>query len=153
MPESSSPRRSSRALTVGALALAAALPACAHATAHAKPDALQVLEVDDDDDPFAAATAGLPKGVKILEENVPAGSDQTVTRHPARLARGEQESLGDARARLVTWAGSVAKPNGVRVLDGPAFEKDDAGKMEQIGWRTYLVRGTPIVDGADVTTA
>jgi preprotein translocase subunit SecD len=153
MPESSSLRPGSRALTAAALALAAPLPSCSRATSHAQADVLQLLEVDDDDDPFAGAAATSPKGVAILSEPVPAGPDQKPVRHLARVARGDQESLADARGRLMAWVASVPIPAGVRVLTGPVFERDDKGRTAHAGWRTYLVRGTPIVDGADVIAA
>jgi hypothetical protein len=129
-------------------------PAPLASYAPARPDALRLLEVDDEADPFAALLEKPPEGVTIMVENVSAGPNRTLVRRHARVVPVEHESMDQARSRLVAWAGTLAATSGLRVLAGPVSEySDEKDRTEQIGWRTWLVKGSAIVDGSDVKLA
>jgi len=116
-------------------------------------DAMQLLAVDEGPDPFGDAALSLPRGVSIALENTPDGPGNSVVRHYARIMQDAGESLEQARARLLAWAEPLAPP-GDRVLSAAMFEHDDDKDTdEQIGHRTYLVKRSVVIDGADIAGA
>jgi preprotein translocase subunit SecY len=148
------------ALAVGMVLLPGAAPAVEKVTRPARPEALQLLAVDDEADPFEAVDpASLPAGASIQLENTPLGKDEggltrTAVRHYARIVKGEQETMDQARARLLAWAATQPLAAGDRVLAGPVTEYDDAAdRLEIIGYRTHLVKGAAIIDGSRVSGA
>jgi hypothetical protein len=163
-PDRAPPRRFSRAeasLLGAAAALAVATlllpgsPAAPPPRSHApaRPEALQLLEVDDEANYFGGRFE-LPPGFSFRAENVPAGPGRSLTRSFAQVTPTEGESLAQARARLLAWAEPIVAPDGLRVLAGPVTEYDaEIERSTQIGWRTWLVKRAPIADGADVKSA
>ena len=142
------------ALGSGALLLTAPRVAEHPPHAPARPDALLILAVDDDHDLFDPPPANLPEGVSILAENAPLGPEGAAMRHYARLIPAKGEGQEQGRARLLRWADAVALPRSLTVRAEAVLEYDDAtDTTAPIGWRTMLVQGAPVIDGADVKDA
>jgi hypothetical protein len=138
----------------GALLLSSTPLPAPQSRAPARPEALQVLAVDDDDDPFSPRPEELPVGVSIFVESVPLGPDRKAFHHFAHIVAAQGEGQEQARAGLLAWAGKRTAPLGIQVRAESAFEYDEAKDViEQIGWRTYLLNGAPIIDGSDVKSA
>ena len=121
---------------------------------------LEFLSVDDEHEIVDDATrekflAGeQPNGLSLQRESVPLGSDKQATRFYVELRRDETETLDAARARLEAWAKTLALPEGDRVAVGIVAEMDDeSGTGTQTGWRTFLLKGAPILTAADVVEA
>jgi preprotein translocase subunit SecY len=117
-------------------------------------DTLQFLEVDDDDDLFSPEPADLLQGVSLRVESAPVGPGRNNGNHYACLIAGDAAGLAAARSRLLSWAELLAKARGLSVRVGPIEEWDEEQeKFVQAGWRTYVVRGGPILDARDVVNA
>jgi hypothetical protein len=119
---------------------------------------LELLLVDDEDELFddvrAMRVDELPRGVSLMVETAPLGGRGTLPRWYARIMQGETESLDEAGKRLLAWVEARARPQGVRVAVGELTEYDpEKERNEVIGWRTYLVKGPPVVTAADVVDA
>ncbi|APR81797.1 Preprotein translocase secY subunit [Minicystis rosea] len=121
-----------------------------------RPSSLEVLAVDDDADPFEPAPEDLPRGVSLVVETVNLGtrgaSYRQGVRRYARIVKLDGESLAEARARLVTWAETHLDPHGGgRVLAEPIVEAEEGSDVaEQVGFRTYVVKGERVVDGSHI---
>jgi hypothetical protein len=121
---------------------------------------LEIVSVDDEHEIVDDATrrelsaGALPNGLSFQQERVSLGPDETAARLFVRLRRDEAETLEAARARLEAWTKTIALPEGVRVAVSESVEVDDAsGAATQTGWRTYLLKGAPILTAADVVSA
>src|SRR5262249_9565976 len=121
---------------------------------------LEIVAVDDEHELFDQADAAaqgegaLPRGVSMSIENAPLGPGETKARRHARIMRGEAESLDEAGKRLLAWIVARPLPEGDRVFLGEVTEYDpDKDRNEVIGWRTYLLKGPPVVTTADVVDA
>lgn len=146
------------ALIAGAVMLlptGAASPPPRARVAHVRPDALQLLAVDDEANPFwSLPTDELPAGVSLSLEEAPNGPGKSDPRRFARATIQPGESLEQARARLAGWSAQIEVPAGDRVLLAALLEYDEEkDRAEQIGWRTYLVKGPPIIDASDIVDA
>ncbi|WP_437312680.1 SecDF P1 head subdomain-containing protein [Sorangium sp. So ce385] len=159
-------RASAAALPIGAVALLSAglllLPTSAElgpespAAASPRPDALQVLAVDDEIDvpALGAPPEPLAPGVSLRVENTPVGPGRTTPRTFARIVPGETETLDAARARLLAWVeAKYPVPSGRRFLAGYLYERDEQDNLEHVGWRTYIVRWPATITGHDVASA
>ncbi|XXX71970.1 hypothetical protein WMF30_30420 [Sorangium sp. So ce134] len=157
---------SDAALPIGAVALLSAalllLPTRAErgpespAAAPPRPDALQVLAVDDEIDLSALDAPPEPTapGVSLRVENTPIGPGRTAPRTFARIVPGEGETLDAARARLLAWVeATYPVPSGRRFVAGHLYERDEQDNLEHIGWRTYVVRWPATITGHDVASA
>jgi hypothetical protein len=135
-----------------ARARAPASPPRSHAPP--RPEALQLIEVDDDEDIFEPHPPAPPSGISIMLENVPRGPGRSESRHYARIVAADGETLENARARLLGWAEPIARARALRVaLEAVSEQDDETGKTRRIGWRTFLLRGAPVLDGSDVKEA
>ncbi|UQA57499.1 SecDF P1 head subdomain-containing protein [Polyangium aurulentum] len=143
------------------LILALVMPAKPSGEARAASATLEILSVDDeqeivdDDTRNKLIDGGLPSGLSIQRESVSIGPDRQVIRWYARLRRDEGETLDAARARLEAWTKTLALPEDARVVVGDYLEanEENEGALEQAGFRTYLVKGAPILTTADVIGA
>src|SRR5262249_51066471 len=61
---------------------------------------LEIVAVDDDAEIVADA---LPRGGSVAQEHAPLGPGQTAARNYVRVVRGEDESMDQARQRLLAW--------------------------------------------------
>jgi preprotein translocase subunit SecD len=124
------------------------------------PMALQFVGVDDEHEIADAETqkqlsaAGLPRGLSFRQEQVSVGPEETRVNNYALLVKGDDETMDVARARLEVWAKSLGLPAGDRAAVGRVFEQNEVkGVSEPIGWRTYLLKGAPVLTAADVVDA
>jgi hypothetical protein len=159
VPASWTPRERGLLAAVAALAVVpfavAAWPAPAPPPrGPVRADALLLLEVNDDDDLVPSDVADVPKGVSIKIENAPVGPGRTKANHFAQIMASGAADLGPSRGRLLAWAEPLAAARGLSVRAGAVEELDPENeRYEQIGWRTYLVRGAPVLDARDVKDA
>ncbi|MDB4994721.1 MAG: Preprotein translocase secY subunit, partial [Myxococcaceae bacterium] len=119
---------------------------------------LELTRVDDTIDPFEHVTdAALPEGegISILIESIPAGRGHTARPHYARIMLRDGESAGSATARLVRWVDAQNL-----LTDGARFAYQDVEDFDeetqrshQIGVRTIVLVGEPILRTADVVDA
>lgn len=125
----------------------------------------ELSAVDDEVDPFVFhdaaganekiedAVGPLPRGLRIDLENAPIGYARTVPLHYATLI-ANQETMVEARTRLDAWLETLRLPPDHRFGVAPRFElNEETQRSDQIGWRTYVLRGAVELDGHDIATA
>ena len=96
----------------------------------------------------------LPRGLRFAKEQVSVGPGRQAVREYAWLVRNESETMENARARLEAWTKTLALPEGDRVAVAEYLEYDeDNATYEHVGFRTYLLKGAPVLTEADVADA
>lgn len=139
-------------LTAGAVVLS--LPVKKTAVARQPRTTKLEFVLADDEHSIAEPSGDLPSGVTMMMEQVSNGLSGTVVRHYARVVKAENETLDEAYARLEAWTKTLSLPEGDRVGIGEVQDYDEEQDMfVVIGWRTYLLKGSPILTEADVATA
>lgn len=117
---------------------------------------LQVTHVLDDPDalaPLVASPFTLPAGARVEHENVHRGEDMGVASYVV-FERVDGETLDATLARARSWSQDVATSPGEVIGFGRVEQIDDAtGDLVPIGYRTYVLEGTPILTEADVAHA
>jgi hypothetical protein len=115
---------------------------------------LEIVSVDDETDPFPTSDDGLPEGVAIYTENVPAGEGHYAQGRFARVVPREGEPLAEALGRVGGWLHTLPLPPGERFAFADVVDRDeDTGAEHVVGARTYLLRGQPIVTEDDIEDA
>jgi hypothetical protein len=124
-------------------------------TRHSPRTKLAFSTVDDDADPLGALEkARLPAGVRISIENPPVGGGRLKTTHYAEVIPQEGETMDQALARTRPFFEGLKLPEG----DSIGFERmdrydEDTGSYSDIGYRTFLLVTTPVLDERDVADA
>lgn len=108
--------------------------------------AFAVVAVDDDADPFREAKDP-PGDLTLGRETVPSGA-ASEQRTYLRLERRGQETLDEALGRIRPWLEQQKLPAGRRLAWGPELASPPSDAIT--GWRSYLLEGPVVVDGADI---
>ncbi|MFW5740631.1 MAG: SecDF P1 head subdomain-containing protein [Myxococcota bacterium] len=111
------------------------------------PDALSIVAIDDEPDPFQEAT-NLPNGLSLERENAGWDTGRAEPRVYLRLQRNPAETLPDALKRVRPWLEKHPLPQGRRLGWAPVFAGPPSNDIT--GWRSYLLVGPVVVNGADV---
>jgi preprotein translocase subunit SecD len=116
-----------------------------------------VLRIDDTIDPFAAMRdEAVPdgQGAGIYQENAPIGGGKTVLTHYVRVVSREGEATSAAIARIRPWLATIRLPPGARFGFEPIEDYDeDTRKSTEVGFRTFVLVGEPVLRTEDVTEA
>ncbi len=164
------PRR--RAVYLAALVVVSALAAfvamrlrdggfeSAAPVASGPPAQLELVRIDDMVDPLASVRdEDLPEnsGISIYSENAPAGGYETKQVHFARIVAQDGEPRSGTRARLLAFLGTVKLPAGDEpkrfALEEIEDVDGDTRKVTFIGYRSFLLTGSPELTNADVDDA
>jgi hypothetical protein len=121
---------------------------------------LEVVRVDDEADPLAAAAGEqLPEGVALYSEAAPlgvvAGRRRAVARSYARVVPRPGEALVAAWSRVQPWLQTHPLPAGARWSCQTVTEasEDAPAAWREVGLRTMVLTGDAIATAADVTDA
>jgi len=122
------------------------------------PVKLQFVLVDDDADILFGqgfgANGTLPDGVSLQVENVPVGLEKTQVSHFARIVPKDGETIDSALSRVKPFFEKLPHPSG----DAFGFQRlgesnSETGQWEDIGYRTILLAGEPVLTEKDVQEA
>lgn len=118
---------------------------------------LEFKMVDDTIDFFdpirRAGGEGLPAGVSFFAEEPPVGPGKTNRVTQARLAKGPDETMKQARDRFREWLNTLNPPADHEIGLGVLSEPDDAGKIQDVGWRTYYLYSKAEITGDQIRDA
>ncbi len=124
------------------------------------PAQLELLRIDDIADPLASVRDDdLPKdsGISIYSESAPAGGYETKQVHFARIVARDGEPRSGTRARLLAFLGTVKLPADDEpkrfALEEMEDVDGDTRTVTFIGYRSFLLTGSPELTNADVDDA
>ncbi|HEY4118775.1 MAG TPA: hypothetical protein VGM56_13010 [Byssovorax sp.] len=151
-------------LALAALASFAPPDTAAHASRPFGPGAsgpvrhasLEMVEVDDDDDPLGGEfdPKTLVPGLRVSSENAPVGVGRTALRHYLEFPLRPGESLEAAFARAKLAIAAIHVPADTRLATGRFDEYDESrDRAVPAGVRTYLLRGPAVLTEADIDDA
>ncbi|RYE94734.1 MAG: protein translocase subunit SecD, partial [Myxococcales bacterium] len=105
-------------------------------------------------DPIRRGSAeGLPQGVSFFAEEAPVGPGKTNRVTQARLAKGPAETMKQARDRFREWLLTLNPPADHEIGLGVLSEPDEAGVLQEVGWRTYYLYAKAEVTGDQIRDA
>ena len=117
------------------------------------PVSLEILYVDDGVDPFSSVGVS-PAGFSLMAEVVGLGPDEKGTGRFARFVPLEGESLDQAARRTEPFLAGISLPPGAKFALGRYDDEEpSSGRRTQVGWRSYVVYGPPIVTAQDIEHA
>lgn len=119
---------------------------------------IAVFAVDDTDDVFGRIRdEDLPhgQGIAIYAEHAPNGVGATVTTHFARITPLDGEPVATTRARARAWLATLTLPAHMHIELQAVRNTDSRPRApaEVDAFRTFVVRGPPIIATDDVTAA
>lgn len=117
---------------------------------------LEFKLVDDTIDFFGPQirnTEGLPQGVSFFGEEAPVGPGKTNRVTVARMARGQNETMKQARDRFREWINTLNPPADHEIGLGLLTEADESGVVQEVGWRTYYLYSRAEITGDQIRDA
>jgi hypothetical protein len=116
---------------------------------------LEIVYVDDSVDAFAdRSVKALPLGTSLFGERVRVAGDRREVHAYAEFMPLAGESPEQAARRIEPVLRKVPVPPGARLALGRFEEPDpEPGRRPQVGWRSYVLRGPPVVTDLDVEKA
>lgn len=97
---------------------------------------------------------GLPQGLSFFAEEAPVGPGKTNRVTQARLVKGSDETLQDARKRMKEWITTLNPPSDHEIALGALQEfNEQTNTMEEIGWRTYYLYSKAEITGDQIRDA
>jgi hypothetical protein len=120
------------------------------------PAKLEFVFVDDETDPLASLADrppdDVPTAIRFERENAPVGQGTRVASYAA-VESAAGISNEQAKNILEGWLATVPVPPDRRWAVEATHHFDDAGELVQTGWRSYLLKGAPVITEADVADA
>jgi preprotein translocase subunit SecD len=119
---------------------------------------LEFKLVDDTTDFFrdyAQATdkANFPVGIRFGSEDAPVGPGKTNRVTHAQLVKQPNETMKQTRDRFKEWLSSLNAPTDHEIGLATMQEADEAGVMQDIGYRTYYLYSRAEVTGDQISDA
>jgi preprotein translocase subunit SecD len=95
----------------------------------------------------------LPQGLSFFAEEAPVGPGKTNRVTQARMVKGKDETMRQARDRMKEWLNTLNPPSDHEFGIGLVSEPDEQGSMVEIGWRTYYLYSKAEITGDQIRDA